>query len=473
MKDIDRLDTFIKTESHKGDGQEPPFDLDTAIRVCRQAGYFEHASYLAKKYKRHEDYLRIQIEDAGSYQEALAYVKELGPETVSNLFRRDFLLNAHSLIKAEVNLARYGRAMLANLPNETTQVLIELCSGTGFANTPDAEDRPASPAPLPGDRTPSGHQRQATIRRSYHDGDSSRASSPPPSQTILTSRRPPRRRPSPRQYFAHFVNHVDLFMRFLEELAQIRWGQKLPTGATPTTQPSTKPIQLADTPDELDRTDQVAVWNTLLELYLTRSGQTKDTSASTALRNKAVAVLRDDVAFPYDQSHALLICSTYGFTDGLIILWEKMGMYEDILRFWMERENSQPNTDLGNGKRASDEVLRHLGVYGPAHPHLYPMVLRFLTSSAALLSRHTMDVMGILEKIDKDKIIPPLGVVQILSRNDVASVGLVKDWLMRRIKDSRGEISAVSRLFTLQGQLGLLNDVHRTGRRSLLIGKIP
>ncbi|KAG8947308.1 hypothetical protein FRC04_010884 [Tulasnella sp. 424] len=424
LKDIDRLDTFIKTESHKGDGQEPPFDLDTAIRVCRQAGYFEHASYLAKKYKRHEDYLRIQIEDAGSYQEALAYVKELGPET------------------AEVNLARYGRAMLANLPNETTQVLIELCSGTGFANTPETEDRPASPAPLPGDRTPSGHQRQATIRRSYHDGDSSRASSPPPSQTILTSRRPPRRRPSPRQYFAHFVNHVDLFMRFLEELAQIRWGQKLPTGATPATQPTTKPIQLSDTPDELDRADQVAVWNTLLELYLTRSGQTQDTSASTALRNKAVAVLRDDVAFPYDQSHALLICSTYGFTDGLIILWEKMGMYEDILRFWMEKENSQPNTDLGNGKRASDEVLRHLGVYGPAHPHLYPMVLRFLTSSAALLSRHTMDVMGILEKIDKDKIIPPLGVVQILSRNDVASVGLVKDWLMRRIKDSRGEISA-------------------------------
>lgn len=93
LKDIERLDTFIKTESHKGDGQEPPFDLDTAIRVCRQAGYFEHASYLAKKYKRHEDYLRIQIEDAGSYKEALAYVKELGPETVSSVSRRCLTLD--------------------------------------------------------------------------------------------------------------------------------------------------------------------------------------------------------------------------------------------------------------------------------------------------------------------------------------------------------------------------------------------
>ena len=79
-----RLDAFIKTESHKNQsqGDGPPFDLETAIRVCRQAGYFEHAVYLAKKYKRHEDYLRIQIEDAGNYKDALAYVQEMGPDAV-------------------------------------------------------------------------------------------------------------------------------------------------------------------------------------------------------------------------------------------------------------------------------------------------------------------------------------------------------------------------------------------------------
>jgi uncharacterized protein YxeA len=72
LKDVTRLDTFIKTESHRksinangGDNSmdQLPFDLDTAM-VRRQAGYFEHVSYLAKKYKRHEDYLRIQINDA-------------------------------------------------------------------------------------------------------------------------------------------------------------------------------------------------------------------------------------------------------------------------------------------------------------------------------------------------------------------------------------------------------------------------
>lgn len=88
LKDVARLDSFIKAESHRavtGDKDELPFDLQTAIRVCRQAGYFEHASYLAKKYERHEDYLRIQIEDAENYRDALDYVRKLGPESVGTI----------------------------------------------------------------------------------------------------------------------------------------------------------------------------------------------------------------------------------------------------------------------------------------------------------------------------------------------------------------------------------------------------
>jgi hypothetical protein len=52
--------------------------------VCRQAGFFEHATYLARKYGRHEEYLRIQIEDAEQYDEALKYLRGLGPDAVSS-----------------------------------------------------------------------------------------------------------------------------------------------------------------------------------------------------------------------------------------------------------------------------------------------------------------------------------------------------------------------------------------------------
>jgi hypothetical protein len=66
--------------------------------VCRQAGYFEHASYLAKKYGRHEDYLRIQIEDAGNVKDALAYLRKLGPEAVSRLPSTPALHCSHPLL---------------------------------------------------------------------------------------------------------------------------------------------------------------------------------------------------------------------------------------------------------------------------------------------------------------------------------------------------------------------------------------
>jgi vacuolar protein sorting-associated protein 11 len=84
LKDVSRLDSFIKTESRRNsdDSNELPFDLKTAIRVCRQAGYFEHASYLAKKFEKHEDYLSIQIEDTSNFKDALKYLRKLGPEAV-------------------------------------------------------------------------------------------------------------------------------------------------------------------------------------------------------------------------------------------------------------------------------------------------------------------------------------------------------------------------------------------------------
>jgi hypothetical protein len=48
-------------------------------------------------------------------------------------------------------------------------------------------------------------------------------------------------------------------------------------------------------------------------------------------------------------------------------------------------------------------------------------VLRFLTSSSDLLSRREEDVKEMLDVIDRQGIMPPLSVVQALSRNGMAS----------------------------------------------------
>ncbi len=71
-------------------------------------------------------------------------------------------------------------------------------------------------------------------------------------------------------------------------------------------------------------------------------------------------------------------------------------------------------------------------------------MLRFLTSTSELLTRHKDDVKRMLEVIDREEIMPTIGVVQVLSRNEVASVGLVREWLMGRISSAREEIDTVS-----------------------------
>jgi vacuolar protein sorting-associated protein 11 len=233
---------------------------------------------------------------------------------------------------------------------------------------------------------------------------------------------------------------MDNFVVFLETVAKRRWAQSVDDSETITaTTIVSSPI---DPPadEQADKEDQVAVWNTLLELYLTlpapESADSSEKTSPDVLRDKALRVLKSD-SIPYDPMHALILCSSYGYTPGLVLLWEKMEMYEDILRFWMDRDNE------GKTPEASSQVVHHLNLYGPTRPHLYPLVLRFLTSSPELLSRHTADIGMVLEHIEKEKIMPPLGVIQVLSRNGVASVGLVKQWLMIRIKESREEIHTV------------------------------
>ena len=222
-------------------------------------------------------------------------------------------------------------------------------------------------------------------------------------------------------------------MQFLESVALKRWGQRLESNGVPVV---VENDPLADPQAEQD--DQVAVWNALLELYLSSAMSTEDSKKQVFI-DKALKILKSG-EIPCDSTHALILCSTQNFTPGLVLLWEKLGMYEDVVRFWIDRYR-EGGDDAPN---ASAEVVRCLDQYGTEHSHLYPLVLRFLTSSPELLSKHTADVTKMLEYIDEENIMPPLSVVQVLSRNGVASVGLVKQWLVSRIKEARDEIDTVS-----------------------------
>jgi vacuolar protein sorting-associated protein 11 len=79
LKDVEKLEQFIKSPG------DLKFDLDTAITMCRQGGYFDQAAFLARKHNEHELVVDILIEDSKRYAEALAYIWRLAPVDVSLL----------------------------------------------------------------------------------------------------------------------------------------------------------------------------------------------------------------------------------------------------------------------------------------------------------------------------------------------------------------------------------------------------
>jgi hypothetical protein len=342
---------------------------------------------------------------------------------------------------------RYGRALLQHEPAATTDLLIDLCSGNlGRKRPTDLSSDLKANGSGPGVISYLGVNRlfgtegngNGTLALQGTNGTGGAMSpvngTPDGTSPVGTPMEevPSYTPPSPRQFFAHFVDHHDLFVHFLEDVALALWNQKVNVSPVPRSGPvPRRDVEVEDVPDPA-LADQRAVWNTLLELYLASTNSSDATAASTA-SNKALSLLAHGDTIPYDPMHALVLCSMDGFTDGLVGLWESMGMYEDVLRYWMEK---------GDSERSSGEVLRYLDMYGPTNRSLYPLVLRYLTSSSAILTRHEAALPGLLRTIDEERIMPPLAVVQLLSRNGVASVGTVKAWLRAKVDETAQEIAA-------------------------------
>ena len=364
--------------------------------------------------------------------------------------------------------------MLENLPRETTELLIDICTSNSLLTLDDtttaaAEDSgppsagrqsgftPSYLSYLALNRAPATTETATTgtaTAKGRKEGsilENPGESTPPPTASGLPNTsgvtaaiqnpkpREPVKRPSPKLYFAHFVDHMEQFVTFLETVALRRWGQSV----NDISNAGEKGDSDVPVDEAAERADQISVWNALLELYL--STPTKSGEDEKSMRAKALKLLQSE-GIPYDINHALIVCSTCQFTPGLVLLWEKLEMHEDVLRFWMDKERvSGSSGDEDGANEASKQVVHYLDLYGPTHRHLYPLALRFLTSSEALLSRHSRDVERVIEYVDAQKIMPPLAILQLLSRNGIASVGLVKGWFVKKIGEAREEIDIVSR----------------------------
>lgn len=114
LKDVEKLDAFIHRDqdemSSESSSQVPKFDMETAFRVLRMAGYYTHAQWVAEKARQPEWMLDVLLEDTHSYAEALAFLDTLPRAQIAEA------------------LKRYGTQLINARPEDMTRLLMDLCS---------------------------------------------------------------------------------------------------------------------------------------------------------------------------------------------------------------------------------------------------------------------------------------------------------------------------------------------------------
>ncbi|KAF2401451.1 vacuolar protein sorting-associated protein 11 [Trichodelitschia bisporula] len=390
LKDVKKLEEFIKSPG------DLKFDLDTAIMMCRQGGYHDQAAFLARKHDEHELVVDILVEDSKKYAEALAYIWRLEPKL------------------AYQSLMKYATVLLEHCSEDATQLFIDYYTGKfrpkkdalvvvqvqpsqgGVASVASAVQNLAAMLPLPYMPTgllssPSSGQENAT---SVTQVVETNVDEPPPVYDV----------PKPRTAFSAFVDHPQEFIVFLQACIEA---------------------------DDLKEGDKVDLYTTLFEMYLhTASGKKDDSKAEW--ENKAKALI-ESKKVPIDTHNVLLLSHLENFRDGSILVREKQGLRFDIFRSYTNAKDTAG-------------AIKALHKYGPEEPQLYPAALAYFTSSPQILEEAGDELDAVLRKIDEDGLMAPLQVIQTLSTNGVATMGMIKKYLSTTIDKERQEISSNRRL---------------------------
>lgn len=208
-----------------------------------------------------------------------------------------------------------------------------------------------------------------------------------------------------------------------------------------------------------DSPSQVEIHNTLLELYLSNDlnfpsmsqamvgdGKTvvpiaKYSNGSANVNNKDLTKETDHqerhqkglrllkTAWPLDQEHplydvdlAIILCEMNGFKEGLLYLYEKMKLYKEVIACYMQAHDHE-------GLIACCKRLGDSGKGGD--PTLWADVLKYFGELGEDCSKEVKEV---LTYVERDDILPPIVVLQTLSRNPCLTLSVIKDYIARKLE---------------------------------------
>lgn len=392
LQDTEKLDTFIRTPG------ELKFDLETAIDMCRQGGYFEQAAYLATKHGENELVIDILIEDSKKYAEALQYIWRLSPEAAYPV------------------LMKYARTLIEHCPTEATRLFVDYYTG----NYKPKEDVPAV-TEIQTETEGGAFQSLSalwTLPFRARQGATAVPQTPMveelPQTDALDDNVAAYPKPAPRTAFSSFIDHPMEFITFLEALLQQQ---------------------------DLSRDDKVDLSTALFEMYLDVAKRSHDSQQRESWQQKAKELIvrqqatNAAVSPGIDTSNVLLLSSLSNFSTGTTLVREQANLFPDILRsYTMARDTSG--------------AISALKKYGPEDPSLYILALTYFSSSDKIMAEPGVreQVQTCLQRIDQARLMAPLQVVKILSQGGSVTMGMVKDYLSNNIARERKEIQSNRKL---------------------------
>ncbi len=431
----DKLDKFIQQHSNLH------YDVETAIKVCRSSGYKEHALLLAKEHGEHDWFLKITIEDfpedqfGANYRRALRHIESL------------------PFNDAEKYMAEYGKILVTKLPKHSTNVLIRLCTDY-FPVAQHVKNRTIystvsqTRSELLKAEKKSNESLQSTstthklsgldflrFRGTASNTSNDTQSSSDSSAAVIDDK--PSDRSNADNFIHAFSSQPYWLMLFLENVILRNAGSVQ------------QPIS-------------TTVYNTVIELYLQYLD--KDVKEHELLNNvdpmthanasDLTTEAKDELEYTYDilppnehfarlsykerclelledpnskfnTEHILVLVQSQNFREGVLKMYAKLGLHYDIIQYYMDQQDYE-------------NVINSCTSYGQMDPNLWIQALSYfvnLNSEAADTETNVNEYLSrVLQKIEKENLLPPLLVAQILSKSgSTIQLHTIQEYLCTRI----------------------------------------
>lgn len=409
LKQFDKFSDFVNNIQVDNDfdivDSHLMFDFENIIQLCIDNEYYDLALQVAKKFNSSSKVVSIQLNDINDPLLTLNYIKSL---QIDDLLRV-LVDNVSDLLNV--------------LPNETTQLLIDVFTGK---YQPSDIDK--------------GNDSEVVSIASYPLFTSYKqfASFMNISESEEIEQTPTYQPPRPQIIFSSFANHNYEFVIFLEACIESydKFG--------------------GNTKDKND------ICNTLYELYLTVSQE--DLENAKEWEKKAVELLHNRQEWTEeDKTLLVLISGMYNFEEGELIIKELTKEQTNSLEgYFMDLFRSA--IFAGDLERSYKIVLDH----GDEEPELYRLALTTYTLKDSYLSEIGEEkIHKILERIETQKSLLPLEVIDCMTSGGAnVKLGLVKDYILRSIERQKKEIQNNEKLMVayeakLKDLTDQINDIVR------------